>query len=164
MPAARHISRSPCMALAVIATIRGRSPTRQRLQMALLASSPVFVSLNEVDRVEFADHARTRNYHKGEFLCMHGDSWPYLFMIARGLIDAQKASTEGRSLLIATFGEGEIFWGLSLFDDQVVMPVTLEARQPSRVYLWERSYCQSCHFCFYRFVDWFVSVRSHIVV
>ena len=28
MPAARHISRSPCIALAVIATMRGRSPGR----------------------------------------------------------------------------------------------------------------------------------------
>lgn len=110
--------------------------------LGLLASNPIFAALNETERTEFARHARARDYQKGEFLCLYGDLWPYLFVVAYGLIDAQKASTEGRSLLIATFTEGDLFWGLSLFDEQAVMPVTLEARQSSRVYLWERSLCQ----------------------
>ncbi len=40
MPASRHMSRSPCMAFAVIATMRGRSSGRQRAQMRRDASSP----------------------------------------------------------------------------------------------------------------------------
>lgn len=108
----------------------------------LLRSNTVFASLNDVELSEFAQLARTRDYQKGEYLCMHGDLWPYLFIVGQGIIEAQKESTEGRSLLIATFGVGEVFWGLAFFDDQAIMPVTLETREPSRIYLWSRSQCQ----------------------
>jgi len=40
MPAAKHISRSPCMAFAVMATMRGRSSGRQREQIVRVASRP----------------------------------------------------------------------------------------------------------------------------
>ena len=110
--------------------------------LGLIDSNPVFASLNEDERKRLARNARAGDYQSGEFLCLHGDYWPYLFIVARGIIDAHKASIEGRSLLIATFGQGEIFWGLSLFDDKVVMPVTLEARQESRVFLWDRLFCR----------------------
>jgi CRP/FNR family transcriptional regulator len=87
---------------------------------------------------EFAQLAVARKYQKGEYLCMHGDLWPYLFIIAHGTIDAQKESIEGRSLLIATFGEGEVFWGPTFFEEQAAMPVTLVSRTASRAYLWRR--------------------------
>jgi len=87
---------------------------------------------------EFAQLAVARKYQKGEYLCMQGDLWPYLFIIAHGVVDAQKDSLEGRSLLIASFGEGEVFWGPTFFEEQAAMPVTLVARMASRVYLWRR--------------------------
>ena len=50
----------------------------------------------------------------------------------------RKKLNEGRSLLVATLGEGMIvlFWGLTYFDEGAAMPASLEARQDSRVYLW----------------------------
>lgn len=110
--------------------------------LGLLRSNPVFASLNETELKELAQFANTRDYQKGEFVCMYGDLWPYLFIIAQGGIDAQKESSEGRSLLIATFGAGEVFWGLSFFDEYVAMPVTLVARETSRIYLWNHTQCQ----------------------
>jgi CRP/FNR family transcriptional regulator len=111
--------------------------------LQLLRSNDVFASLSEAEMTEFAQLALRRNYQKGEFLCLHGDLWPNLFIIARGIIDAQKESTEGRSLLIATFGVGEVFWGPTFFDQQAPIPVTLAARENSRVYLWPRSQSQA---------------------
>jgi len=110
--------------------------------LALLRSNEIFKSLNDAELGQFAKLARARSYRKGEFLCLYGDRWPYLFIVAQGSIAAQKDSSEGRSLLISTFGVGEVFWGLTLFDEQAGMPVTLEARQKSRIYLWVNSDCQ----------------------
>lgn len=106
----------------------------------LLKSNPVFQHLGEADRAAFAALARRRDYLDGEFLCLYGDLWPYLFMVAQGLIEARKESLEGRSLLVTTLHPSDIFWGLAFFDEQLPMPVTLAARQSSRVYLWPRSH------------------------
>lgn len=110
--------------------------------LALLRSNVIFKSLNDAELGQFAKLARARSYRKGEFLCLYGDRWPYLFIVAQGSIAAQKDSSEGRSLLISTFAVGEVFWGLTLFDEQAGMPVTLEARQKSRIYLWVHKDCQ----------------------
>lgn len=111
--------------------------------LKLLASNQVFASLSPAELAEFAGLAAARKYQKGEYLCMYGDFWPYLFIVAHGTIVAHKASTEGRSLQIATFGVGEIFWGPTFFDEQAFMPVTLEARLNSRIYQWRRSESQA---------------------
>jgi CRP-like cAMP-binding protein len=78
---------------------------------------------------------------KGEYLCLQGDDWPYLFVIADGLIRAHKESDEGRNLLVATFFPGDIFWGLAFFEEHAPSPVTLEAHEPSRVFFWSRARC-----------------------
>ena len=109
--------------------------------LKLLHSNPVFQPLSEAERDEFASLARGREVHKGEYLCHYGDDWPYLFMVAHGEIEASKESAEGRSLLVTTLKANEIFWGLSFFDPQLGMPVSLLARKPSRVYLWNRETC-----------------------
>ena len=109
--------------------------------LKLMQLNSVFHSLSAAEREEFAHLARLREIHKGEYLCHNGDSWPYLFLIAHGQIEAIKESAEGRSLLVATFQANEIFWGLAFFDEELLMPVTLVARKSSRIYLWHRESC-----------------------
>lgn len=107
----------------------------------LLRSNSVFQSLTGAELEEFARLSIPRDYLKGEFICLQGEVWPYLFLVAHGQIDALKESSEGRSLQITTFQQGDIFWGLAFFDEQLLMPVTLASRQPCRMYLWERGRC-----------------------
>lgn len=111
--------------------------------LELLHSLSVFQSLSDGEMEELARLARSRDYQKDEYLCMQGDSWPYLFVISHGQIEALKESLEGRSLLVTTFSPSDIFWGVAFFDEQLFMPVSLIARRPCRVYLWERNTCQS---------------------
>ncbi|MCC6956606.1 MAG: Crp/Fnr family transcriptional regulator [Anaerolineales bacterium] len=110
--------------------------------LPLLRANDVFKSLSEVEISEFSGLAIARKYQKGEFICLSGDLWSYLFIIAHGTIEAQKESTEGRSLLIASFSPGEIFWGPAFFDEQIPVPVTLVSRTASRIYLWSRAASQ----------------------
>lgn len=107
----------------------------------LLSAHSVFQTLTKTQVASFASLARKRTYQAGEFLCLHGDQWPYIFLIAAGLIEIRKESPEGRSLLVASLQPGELFWGVTFFDEQASMPVVLAASQDSQVYLWERQQC-----------------------
>lgn len=107
----------------------------------LLQSNTIFQSLAKTELEEFAHLAIMRDYQKGKFICLQGESWPYLFIVAHGRIEALKESAEGRSLRITTIHPHDIFWGLTFFDEQLHMPVTLVSRELSRVYLWDREQC-----------------------
>ncbi len=45
---------------------------------------------------------------------------------------------EGRNLVVTSFNAGDIFWGLAFFQDELVMPVSLESSEPTQIYLWTR--------------------------
>jgi CRP-like cAMP-binding protein len=108
----------------------------------LLQVHSVFASLDEAVRSLLAMQAVRRELKKGERLVEQGDVWPYLFLVAKGELDAVKVSSEGRNLLVTTFGEGELFWGLAFFQDGAPLLATLEAHVPSRVYLWPRQFIE----------------------
>jgi len=80
----------------------------------------------------------TRRYLTGEWIVYQGDVWPYLFFVARGEVIAEKESIEGRRLILETMGEGEIFWGLAFFLEDVPMPASLRAVQDCSLVLWSR--------------------------
>ena len=104
----------------------------------LFTESSVFSSLKPAER-EFLSGAGTRRiYQIGENMVLAGDPWPYLFLVSEGKIKALKESPEGRSLVIAELGKGDLFWGLAFFEDGIGNPVTLQVTQRACVYLWER--------------------------
>jgi len=108
----------------------------------LLRNHPVFASLDEAVRSKLVKGAVRRELKKGERLVLQGDVWPYLFLVAEGELDAVKVSGEGRNLLVATFGAGELFWGLAFFQEGAPLLATLEAYLSSRVYTWSRQYIE----------------------
>ncbi len=105
----------------------------------LMARNPVFGSIAQSDLKQVTQMASSRSYRKGEKVILFGDIWPYLFLVGAGLIDAMKESSEGRSLRVASFGAGELFWGLAFFHEDALMPVTLDVREDSLLYLWSRA-------------------------
>jgi len=106
--------------------------------MELLRAHSVFASQDETVLKPLARQAVRRELKKDEMLVMQGDTWPYLFLVAEGELDAVKVSVEGRNLLVTTFGPGELFWGLAFFQDGAPQLATLEAHVPALVYLWSR--------------------------
>jgi CRP/FNR family cyclic AMP-dependent transcriptional regulator len=108
----------------------------------LLAVHPVFSSIGEAEQDQLVEQSIRRELQKGGTLAMQGEVWPYLFLVADGGIDAVKVSSEGRNLLITTFGPGELFWGLAFFQEEAPLLVTLEARCPSLIYLWPRQFIE----------------------
>ena len=75
---------------------------------------------------------------KGEILVQQGEVWPYLFVIQKGKVVAEKDSAEGRTLIAATFTKGEMFWGLGFFIEDAAMPATLRITENAELLLWNR--------------------------
>lgn len=104
----------------------------------LLERIPPFSIMNDEQRAEACACAHHRRYEEGEFITLSGEVWPYLLLVEEGRFEAVKESPEGRSLVVVTFDEGEIFWGLAFFRDGVRMPVSIKAQVAGRVALWRR--------------------------
>lgn len=105
---------------------------------ALLRVNSIFAAFSPSEVDELVRLASTRSYQKGEKVILYGDVWPYLFLVESGVIEAMKESPEGRNLHVGCFGKGEIFWGLAFFHENAPMPVTLDVRDASLLYLWSR--------------------------
>ncbi len=108
-----------------------------------LGTHPVFAALGEREREFMVGQSRARELQKGQVLALQGEVWPYLFLVGRGRIDAVKASSQGRSLLVTTLGAGDVFWGPAFFQEGAPLPATLEARGRTRLYVWSRPSIES---------------------
>ncbi len=79
-----------------------------------------------------------KQYQKQETIAFQGEKWPYLLLVHQGSLEAIKDSAEGRTYIATTFNPGDVFWGVSFFDDRHLMPATLIARENLKLYLWHR--------------------------
>lgn len=104
----------------------------------LLEQNEIFGCADGHQRGLILELANRQSFSKGEFIAHLGDTWPYLFMVEEGEINAVIDSEEGRSFIAATFGPGDVFWGLAFFQDDAPTPVALEAMQKSLIHLWNR--------------------------
>lgn len=102
----------------------------------LFHENPVFGVLSTAELDSIIQTSILRKYHTGDIITNAGDSWPYLFIVRSGSVHALKRSVEGRSLVVTTFTRGDVFWGLSFFYENLPNPVSLEAAESSRVYIW----------------------------
>lgn len=103
-----------------------------------LKATKLFSSLSDEALEQLLARSLTRKIPQKTFLTTSGEAWPYLMLVTSGAMEAVKESLEGRSLLVLTLGTGDVFWGVSFFDDALMMPVSLRAAQDSELALWKR--------------------------
>jgi CRP-like cAMP-binding protein len=101
-----------------------------------LQENPVFGCLGTADLDLAGRFANPQNYPQGHWIAHLGTSWPYLFMVREGIVQAVKESPGGRSLIVTEIAEGELFWGVSFFIPDAPMPVALVAKNDVRLLLW----------------------------
>ncbi len=102
----------------------------------LFDQNPVFSALSNDKKDLVMKEAISKRFSKGELITVDGDIWPYMFLITKGRINALKSSPEGRSLVVTTFSQGDIFWGLAFFYESMPMPVSLEVVENTSIMLW----------------------------
>ncbi len=99
---------------------------------------PVFAGLAAAEKSRLVERSLRRELEKGEVVALQGDVWPYLFLVGKGQVEASKVSGQGRNLLIASFGPGDLFWGPAFFEQGAPLPATIEACCPTCLYVWSR--------------------------
>ena len=85
---------------------------------ALLARVPVFEELAEADLRYVADVSVPRRFAPGEMIFREGDDSDTCYVVNAGHARALREHADGRQITLATFGPGDIFGELAMFDDE----------------------------------------------
>ncbi|MGB0094670.1 MAG: Crp/Fnr family transcriptional regulator [Solirubrobacteraceae bacterium] len=86
--------------------------------IALLHRVPAFATLAEDDLRRVAEVAVPRRFESGEAVFREGDESDTCYIVRSGHARAVREHSAGRSITLATFGPGDIFGELAMFDDE----------------------------------------------
>lgn len=96
----------------------------------LLGGVPVFQTLVREDLERIAQFAVPRDFEPGEVVFREGDASDTCYIVRSGRARAIRTHAGGRTLTLATFGPGDIFGELALFEDEK-RSATVEAIEPT---------------------------------
>ncbi len=96
----------------------------------LLGRVPVFSALGEEELQRVAEVAVPRRFGAGEVVFREGDESSTCYVVRSGHARAVREHSDGRSITLATFGPGDIFGELAMFDDER-RSATIEAIEPT---------------------------------
>ena len=85
---------------------------------ALLGRVPVFEALRPEDLVRVTDVAVPRSFRSGEVVFREHDDSDTCYVVRSGHARAVREHADGRQITLATFGPGDIFGELAMFDDE----------------------------------------------
>ncbi|HXA54280.1 MAG TPA: Crp/Fnr family transcriptional regulator [Solirubrobacteraceae bacterium] len=98
----------------------------------LLARVPVFLTLEAADLERLAQLAVPRSFVAGEVVFRERDRSDTCYVVHDGRVRAVREHGDGRTITLATFGPGDIFGELALFEDER-RSATVEALAPTSV-------------------------------
>jgi CRP/FNR family cyclic AMP-dependent transcriptional regulator len=98
----------------------------------LLARVPVFTTLEHDDLERIAQLAVPRTFEPGQIVFREGDASDTCYVVRAGRARAVREHGDGRSITLATFGSGDIFGELAMFEDER-RSATVEAVQLTSV-------------------------------
>jgi CRP-like cAMP-binding protein len=84
----------------------------------LLGRVPVFSTLQHDDLERIAQFAVPRNFAAGQVVFREGDSSDTCYVVRSGHARAVRQHSDGRIITLATFGPGDIFGELAMFEDE----------------------------------------------
>jgi CRP/FNR family transcriptional regulator len=96
----------------------------------LLARVPVFSTLHSADLERISELAVPREFEPGQVVFREGDSSDTCYIVRCGRARAVREHSDGRTITLATFGPGDIFGELAMFEDER-RSATVEAVEPT---------------------------------
>jgi CRP/FNR family transcriptional regulator, cyclic AMP receptor protein len=96
----------------------------------LLGRVPVFSTLVRSDLERIARFAVPRQFDPGEVVFREGDASDTCYVVREGHARAIHEHGDGRTITLATFGPGDIFGELAMFEDEL-RSATVEAIEPT---------------------------------
>jgi CRP/FNR family transcriptional regulator, cyclic AMP receptor protein len=94
----------------------------------LLARVPAFEQLGPAELGAIAAVAAPRGFAAGEVVFREGDASDTCYIVRSGRARATREHADGRQITLATFGPGDIFGELAMFDDEL-RSATVEATE-----------------------------------
>jgi CRP/FNR family transcriptional regulator len=91
---------------------------------------PVFSTLVPADLERIAELAVPREFEPGQVVFREGDSSDTCYIVRSGRARAVREHSDGRTITLATFGPGDIFGELAMFEDER-RSATVEAVEPT---------------------------------
>jgi CRP-like cAMP-binding protein len=98
--------------------LRATMPASAEETAALLSRVPVFEELAEDDLRRVADVAVPRRFTAGDVVFREGDDSDTCYVVHAGHGRAIREHPDGRQITLATFGPGDIFGELAMFDNE----------------------------------------------
>jgi CRP/FNR family transcriptional regulator len=98
----------------------------------LLGRVPVFSTLVPGDLERIAQLAVPRRFEPGEVVFREEDASDTCYIVREGQARATHEHGDGRTITLATFGPGDIFGELAMFEDEL-RSATVEATAPTTV-------------------------------
>lgn len=86
--------------------------------ITLLQGVPAFSTLGDEDLAAVAEVTVPRSFGSGENVFREGDQSDTCYVVRSGQARAIREHTDGRSITLATFGPGDIFGELAIFDEE----------------------------------------------
>jgi CRP/FNR family transcriptional regulator, cyclic AMP receptor protein len=106
--------------------------TRASEVVELLGRVPVFSTLEQADLERIAQLAVPRHFEPGQAVFREGDQSDTCYVVREGHARAVRTHGDGRTITLATFGPGDIFGELAMFEDER-RSATVEAIEPISV-------------------------------
>ncbi|HXB63573.1 MAG TPA: Crp/Fnr family transcriptional regulator [Solirubrobacteraceae bacterium] len=94
-----------------------RAPSAAEV-VELLARVPMFSTLEAADLEHIAQLAVPRGYEAGQVVFREGDHSDTCYVVRGGHARAVREHGDGRTITLATFGPGDFFGELALFEDE----------------------------------------------
>ena len=94
----------------------------------LLSQVPVFAPLAPGDLELVAEVCHPRRFGAGEVVFREGDQSNTCYVVRSGHARAVREHADGRQIALATFGPGDIFGELAMFDDERRSATVRDAR------------------------------------
>jgi CRP/FNR family cyclic AMP-dependent transcriptional regulator len=110
----------------------GMGATRSADVVELLGRVPVFSTLEPSDLERIAQMALPRQFEPGQAVFREGDQSDTCYVVREGHARAVRSHGDGRTITLATFGPGDIFGELAMFEDER-RSATVEAIEPTSV-------------------------------
>ena len=98
----------------------------------LLARVPAFETLDRGDLERIAEVAVPRSFEPGQLVFREGDDSDTCYIVREGHARAIRSHSDGRTITLASFGPGDIFGELAMFEDER-RSATIEAIEPTTV-------------------------------
>ncbi len=112
--------------------LSGMAGTRSADVVELLGRVPAFATLELADLERIVQVAVPREFEPGQTVFREGDASDTCYIVREGRARAIRTHGDGRTITLATFGPGDIFGELAMFEDER-RSATVQAVEPTLV-------------------------------